>query len=129
MKIFVYGTLMKDEGNHDLLQGAKFLGEFQTKPEYTLYDLGAFPGMVEGGETSVHGEVYEVNQETLKSLDWLEGVPHFYERKYVWFEDGEGIEGYVLSKRFAGRCNLGMKIFSGEWKYWRRMKEVIKQEV
>ena len=51
MKIFVYGTLMRGEGNHSLLssESTQFLGEAITQRGFTLYDLGAFPGMVKGG--------------------------------------------------------------------------------
>jgi gamma-glutamylcyclotransferase (GGCT)/AIG2-like uncharacterized protein YtfP len=34
-----------------------FLGEAQTRPLNILFDLGGFPAMAQGGETSVRGEV------------------------------------------------------------------------
>ena len=73
MKVFVYGTLMDGEPNNIFLRkDATFLGEGETKPLYTLYDLNAFPAMVFGGDTSIKGEVYEVSQSALRDLDRLE---------------------------------------------------------
>lgn len=72
MKVFVYGTLMDGEPNHVFLGKSPKLGAGETKPIYTLYDLDAFPAMVFGGNTSIKGEVYEVSQEVLEGLDFLE---------------------------------------------------------
>lgn len=66
--VFVYGTLRHGESNHTYLQHSQLLGQFETKPEYALYDLGAYPGLVEGHQ-SVHGEVYLVDEHTLAQLD------------------------------------------------------------
>lgn len=83
--VFVYGTLMQGFGNHRLLEAgrARYIGRAATKPRYTLVDLGHFPGMLEGGKTSVRGEVFEVDAQTLAKLDRLEGHPRFYRRKPV----------------------------------------------
>lgn len=74
-KIGVYGSLRKGLHNYlyFLKNKGKYLGEFRTKPEYTLITLGQFPGLLEGGNTPVHMEVYEVNKEQLKEIDSLEG--------------------------------------------------------
>jgi len=73
MKVFVYGTLMDGEPNNVFLRkDAVFLGDGETKPLYTLYDLNAFPAMVFGGDTSIKGEVYEVSKEALEDMDRLE---------------------------------------------------------
>jgi len=69
MKVFVYGTLMDGEPNNVFLRkDAVFLGDGETKPLYTLYDLNAFPAMVFGGDTSIKGEVYEVSKEALEDM-------------------------------------------------------------
>lgn len=82
IRVFVYGTLKKGEGNHRLLQGrALFCGEDSIHGK--LFDLGAFPAAVQEGDNVIHGEVYMVGPHTLRSLDGLEGHPHFYERKEV----------------------------------------------
>jgi len=74
MKVFVYGTLMEDEPNNYLLgRDARWIGDGETKPIYTLYDMKYFPAMVFGGNTSIKGEVYEVSEKALNNLDHLEG--------------------------------------------------------
>ena len=62
-RVFVYGTLLSGFGNHArLLAGrSKMIGEAQTYAEYTMVSLGGFPGVIEGGDTSIQGEVYEVD--------------------------------------------------------------------
>src|SRR6266704_2335736 len=59
--------------NHVYLEKAKFLAPAQTKPEYELMYNGSIPAMKAGSE-SVKGELYEVDDETLKNLDVLEEV-------------------------------------------------------
>lgn len=77
--VFVYGTLKKGFGNHRLLEDAEYVGDAETTSDtYTMYNLGSFPGVKEGGSTRVTGEVYKVNDEELASLHRLEGHPTFY---------------------------------------------------
>jgi len=79
--LFVYGTLMKGMRNHVYLEKATFLGEASTKPEYELLSNGSIPAMRAGSEP-VKGELYEVDEETLKSLDMLEEVnSDLYDRR------------------------------------------------
>ncbi len=70
------------ESNHTYLQHSQLLGQFETKPESALYDLGAYPGLVEGHQ-SVHGEVYPADEHTLAQLDILEDVPVEYRRDTI----------------------------------------------
>lgn len=95
-RVFVYGTLRRGEGNHRLLVGARFVGEARTEPSFTLCDLGAYPAMLEGGATSIVGEVYEVDERTLDALDRLEGHPRYYRRAPIALADGESVEAYLL---------------------------------
>lgn len=83
MKVFVYGSLKAGRHNHVLLLSATLLGEHVTTPEYTLYNLGAFPGVVCSGDTAIQGEVYNVDEYTFQLLDQLEGYPMFYNRKEI----------------------------------------------
>jgi gamma-glutamylcyclotransferase (GGCT)/AIG2-like uncharacterized protein YtfP len=84
IRVFVYGTLKQGHGNHTLLNGAKFLGRSMIRGNYQLVDLGAFPGLIqtqpEQPAQTISGEVYLVSENTLRSLDMLEGNGHFYTR-------------------------------------------------
>lgn len=99
-KVFVYGTLLRGCGNHDLLKGQDFLGAAKTNPEFIFVHVGGFPGLVEGGETIILGEVYEVDDDCLRRLDSLEGCnPNnpdrgMYGRLLITLEDGQEVTTY-----------------------------------
>lgn len=115
--VFVYGTLLQGEGNHDLLARARFVGPARTPPRFALHDLGAFPGLVAGGEHAVEGEVYIVGPDTLARLDQLEGHPRFYRRAPIALEDGTTVETYLLPRDRVERRPV---IASGSWRMRRR---------
>lgn len=111
--LFVYGTLKRGQRNHGLMREARFLGEAVTAPLYTLLDLGLFPGMIPGGSTAVHGELYEVGPELLARLDRHEGVPRFYKRILVELDNRELVDGYVLAD--LARIGRGSLLLCGVW--------------
>src|SRR5690242_2147493 len=84
-RVFVYGTLKRGQRNHRLLAGQHFEGEAATRPLYRLYDLGRYPCLVEdpANGLAVCGEVWSVDQATLRRLDELEGVPVLFSRKDI----------------------------------------------
>ena len=83
-ELFVYGTLMKNRGNNDLLGDSEYLGKYHTDPRWGLVDLGAFPAMVPSNK-SVKGEVYLVDDDILEAVDALEGVDFgLYKRHRVY---------------------------------------------
>ncbi|MDY0002075.1 MAG: gamma-glutamylcyclotransferase family protein [Polyangia bacterium] len=116
-RVFVYGTLRRDEPNHRLLASATFVGEASTEPSFELVSLGPFPAMVAGGWTSVTGEVYEVDPKTLAALDRLEGAPSFYHRHSVRLEDGTVAQTYLLPTDQARGLP---RIPSGDWRRARK---------
>ncbi len=89
MKVFVYGTLKAGFSNSALLDDATLVGADILAPEYTMYDLGAFPAVSIGGTTPITGEVWEVDDFTMSRLDTLEGYPHFYNRSLIPTAHGE----------------------------------------
>jgi gamma-glutamylcyclotransferase (GGCT)/AIG2-like uncharacterized protein YtfP len=75
--IFVYGTLMKGQSNHNrFLANATYLGEGELD-NYRIFDLGYFPGIVKG-DGVVYGELYEVSDSELDDIDRLEGEGSLY---------------------------------------------------
>lgn len=103
MNIYVYGTLRRGGGlNFKLADVGHYLGEYRTLPKYTLYDMGC-PCLAEGGETSVIGEVYRIedlsqiahihNMETRAGYT-LEKVElfNFAEPVFAYFQKPEGWE-------------------------------------
>jgi gamma-glutamylaminecyclotransferase len=112
-RIFVYGTLLRDEPNHLLLREARLVGEGLTAPIFELRDLGAFPGMVSGGISAIAGEVYEVDSTTLAAVDRFEGHPQFYHRTDIVLADGTSVEAYLLRPDQVRECSV---IPSGSWR-------------
>lgn len=103
MNIFVYGTLKNGHPrNFYLIQGkAKFIGEAKTKPHYMLYKswFDDWPCMVEVKDgISVEGEVWEVNDDMLRTLDFLENVPSLFQRKTIELMDGTKADAYLTTK-------------------------------
>ena len=116
-RVFVYGTLLKGEGNHDVLGGSVLVGGGRTLPCFALHDLGAFPGLVADGKHAVDGEVYAVGPDVLARLDKLEGHPKFYRRTPIVLEGGSVVETYLLpSNRVAGSSIIK----TGSWRKHRK---------
>lgn len=105
--VFVYGTLLRGEGNNDLLTTAEFVGAARTAKGWRLYSCGAFPAMVRyAGAGRVVGEVWSVDARTLAALDWLEGVQWgHYRRKTVGvFVEGAPGFGASAAKGISVAC-------------------------
>lgn len=112
-RLFVYGSLMTGESNHRVMRGARCLGPTSTVAAFELFDLGAFPGLVRGGATSVVGELFEVDDEGLARLDEFEGHPTFYERGSIVLVDGAEVDAYLLPRaRVIGRPVVA----GGDWR-------------
>jgi gamma-glutamylaminecyclotransferase len=97
MRVFVYGTLRSGYSNHyRCLRTATFVGQATTSERYTMIDVG-FPVLLTPGQGHpVHGEVYEVDADTVERLDMLEGKGRMYDRvrKYVRMSSGELVRLY-----------------------------------
>lgn len=98
MYLFVYGTLKKNKHNNHYLENSTYIGDYCTDNNFTLY-ISSLPYMVKrknGG--GVKGELYKIDQSTLKLLDKLEGVPTFYYRDLITVYDlevGNSVDAYV----------------------------------
>ena len=96
-KVFVYGTLLRGNRNHPHFLGqSQFLGK-AVLSGYALYNLGSYPGIIESPEDSVKGELYEVDEPTLNSLNHLEGEGSLYALRSspVEREDGTKVEAGI----------------------------------
>ncbi|MCL4147345.1 UNVERIFIED_CONTAM: hypothetical protein GTU68_016391 [Idotea baltica] len=104
---------MSGEPNHQLLTGARFLATGQTKAEFDLVDLGGFPGMVQGGETRVNGEVYAVTPGGVRFMDEVEDHPEYFRRTHVELENGPSVDCYILP---VAHGRPFPRITSGDWR-------------
>ena len=92
--VFTYGTLLKGERNHHLINDDDFVSEGMIK-NYKMFNLGTYPG-IESGDGIVLGELYLVDDNTLKMLDDLEEAGFLYLRKTTMVYTSETkLEAYV----------------------------------
>jgi gamma-glutamylcyclotransferase (GGCT)/AIG2-like uncharacterized protein YtfP len=80
--VFVYGTLRRggERAMSIRFPNAKFIAE--AKVGGSLYDLGAFPGVLLNESNSlVNGEVFEVDDEILNRLDDFEASSHYWRKQ------------------------------------------------
>ena len=110
-QVFVYGTLKRGGHNHFLLQATK--GYPATAPQIDLYAGPHYPYAVRGRGQAV-GEVYEVNEAILKTLDDLEGHPHNYHRELtsVNFIGGKAVKAWIYLNNKAYHYP---RIDNGDW--------------
>lgn len=117
MRVFVYGSLMRGFHNHRLLRGSRFVSWGYTAPEFTMVDLGSYPGVVRGGTTALRGEVYEVSTDTLAKLDVLEGHPKHYKRETELIEtDGGHAIAYIYILQHGADRELPPVVEHGDWR-------------
>ena len=112
MRVFVYGTLRKGGENHHFLVDSKYLGEEEISG-FKMFNIhGFYPAAVPSIQNStIKGEVYEIDGYTLQKLDHLEGCPHLYKRITVATTEGPA-EIYVWN----GLPDLlDNQIVSGDW--------------
>jgi gamma-glutamylcyclotransferase (GGCT)/AIG2-like uncharacterized protein YtfP len=101
--LFVYGTLMTGQKRNVYLTrvGARCVGEVRTAPRYALYRpvQADYPCVVEDEErgVAVEGELWEVPDEALATLDAVEGVPTLFQRRPLTLEDGRQVQAYLMS--------------------------------
>jgi gamma-glutamylaminecyclotransferase len=111
MKLFVYGTLRRGEPAHALLKDAPLVAVVRTEPSFELVDMGSYPALIEGGDTAVTGEIYEVEPELLVELDRYEDVPRLYQHAWLVI-GGDQVLTYLLPRALAsGHPRLA----TGDW--------------
>lgn len=113
--VFVYGTLRSGSTGAMSLRfpNSKFVAD--TKVSGSLYDLGAYPGLLLNESNSlVTGEVYEVDDETLHKLDKFEASSN-YVRKQVELSLGAHRRTCWAYEPAPEFYSLSTMITSGDW--------------
>ncbi len=87
---------------------------------YGIYDLGFYPGIIQDKDDhkEVLGEVYEVNSDTLKNVDRLEGAGYLYLRNDVKVEvNGRRIDAvtYTYNQDLSRARKLNKEWRQIEW--------------
>ncbi|WP_291969328.1 gamma-glutamylcyclotransferase [Candidatus Symbiopectobacterium sp.] len=81
MRIIVYGSLRRKQGNSHWMTNAQWLGDCQLGG-YEMYDLGHYPAVVVG-EGEIFCEVYRISSSILTELDALKRDGHEYKRELI----------------------------------------------
>ncbi|MCO7263387.1 gamma-glutamylcyclotransferase family protein [Dickeya zeae] len=81
MRIIVYGSLRRKQGNSHWMTNAQWLGDHQLEG-YELYDLGHYPAAV-AGEGEIYCEVYRISSSILTELDELKRGGGAYQRELI----------------------------------------------
>ena len=102
--VFVYGTLMRGERADDLLRDADFAGDAVLR-DYAMYDLGSYPGIAARKGEAVLGELYYVDDFTLKRLDEYESEGSLYHRITVQVKTFDGETADALAYLYAHRVD------------------------
>lgn len=99
-KVFVYGTLKKGQGLSRALDTSKFIREDETTDKMCMLNLHAYPGVVREPKLStIKGELYEVDDETFKTLDHIEGYPRLYTRQEIKLRSNETAWIYIYNHK------------------------------
>ena len=121
MRLFVYGSLKKGYSAHDRFisqWNPTFLGSVRTTPEYHIYQISWFPGMVidnlvEGD--GVEGEVYDIDEECLQAMDMYEGCSGntgLFRREEITLQDGTKAIAYLYNQTFSSKNRIENGVWS-----------------
>lgn len=110
--LFVYGTLRKDYGLRLMQEvGNQCVFAGHGKVKGALYDLGAYPGAVEGMlKKEIRGDVYQVTDAgvVLPVLDGYEGEDYCRKKTTVMLDSGKRIEAFIYW--YTGERNKALLI-------------------
>jgi gamma-glutamylcyclotransferase (GGCT)/AIG2-like uncharacterized protein YtfP len=104
--IFVYGTLKSGKINSSVLKkSGQFIKE-DTLSGFKMHKISWFPAVFVSNDKNdiIHGEVYSINTEFLKTLDIIEGYPYLYQRKKV-----KGYYIYYMKDKKLMSCTPELK--------------------
>jgi gamma-glutamylcyclotransferase (GGCT)/AIG2-like uncharacterized protein YtfP len=113
--LFVYGTLRLGGSNAmtRLHPGSKFIGNASLAGR--LYDMGGYPAIViDGTARTVAGEIYEVDDATLASLDEFE-TEAGYDRVQIDAAGDGGITRCWMYRPEPEMCSGKPLVASGDW--------------
>jgi gamma-glutamylcyclotransferase (GGCT)/AIG2-like uncharacterized protein YtfP len=124
--VFVYGSLKQGFHNHDVMRqagGTLVRPIISAERKYSLFSLGSFPALCYASAVEtpffIKGELYEVPQYGMKTLDYLESG---YERVRIRLEDNNEAWVYLLRPYHGQRVMpMNAKKDVVEWGYKRRV--------
>ena len=101
--VFVYGTLMNGETNHHYLENSKFSG-MATIEGYEMYSMGGYPAIIDGNSL-IMGELYQVPNTDMPSIDMLEGEGSLYIKRCETVTDSKGKSSFAFIYVYNRECS------------------------
>ena len=125
--VFVYGSLLSGMGNHRVLipEESSLVGTCKLSHLYTMWDLGGYPAVSEGGEGTIVGEVWSVSDTAWRQIERLEGYPSYYGRIRVSTPFG-GAAMYTLERDYVGRYPV---VHDGDWRRYITNRTLLRNSV
>jgi gamma-glutamylcyclotransferase (GGCT)/AIG2-like uncharacterized protein YtfP len=109
-RLFVYGTLKRDQRNFHYMQAAEFIGRFSTESIFSMVVFDDYTAVCEQGRHAIDGEIYHVSDAQFRLLDELERYPDFYQRIVIPTHYGDAWM-YIVK---AHLCQ-GKDLLPGNW--------------
>ena len=121
-KVAVYGSLLSGLHNNTYLKHSRLVGECTFRGK--MFDLSAYPACASHGNTTIHAELYEIDDGCLKRLDALEGHPRFYQREIIETSLGPA---WVYLMQADGWLLDSPVVKSGNWREYYNAKHAEQQ--
>jgi gamma-glutamylcyclotransferase (GGCT)/AIG2-like uncharacterized protein YtfP len=106
-KLFVYGTLKRGGRLHHNLSSSRFICDDRVG-NCNLYMIQWYPG-AEHGDGVIGGEVYEIDDSTLRTMDDLEDEGILYKRELKTTQSGHEVWIYM----YLGDIDPESRVLSG----------------
>jgi gamma-glutamylaminecyclotransferase len=121
-RVFICGSALRGQPDHQNLQSAQFIRETQTRPLYRLHAAAdgwhpAIYAVTEGG-VSIPGEVYELSAEQYDYLISTE-PPNMYPGD-IFLEDGETVTAILYPQALVEQYNWPDISHLGGWAAYKK---------
>ncbi len=120
--VFICGSALRGQPDHQNLQSAKFIKPAQTQPQYRLHAAadGWHPAIyaVEEGGISIPGEVYELTREQYDYLVSTE-PPNMYPGDII-LEDGQVLTAILYPRELVEKHNWPDISHHGGWAAYKK---------
>lgn len=107
-RVFICGSALRGQPDHDILQPATFIREAKTQPAYRLHaapeDKHPAIYSIETAGIAIPGEVYELTQSQFDDLVASE-PPHLYPAE-IALEDGEVLTAFLYPREQVEQYGL-----------------------
>jgi len=117
--LFAYGSMKKGFRNHYRLENDKFIGRAKTKKKYCIYPAPSYNypyGIENDHKWQLKGELYELTNTPIETIDEFEGSPAYYYRTMIKAVcNDKEYDAYIYFKSDTNPNNVEYDIPLDEW--------------